>query len=132
MAERKQTPDILSEILTGAANPPPLPVKAAAPRAAPQAREKPAGKPSPKPAQPVQKKKTQYEYEVVSFQEHRGWRSRFVNGREVPDWMSAPLIHECVQQRAADGWELVTATSGEQLYALSDKRQLFFRRERES
>jgi hypothetical protein len=128
MAERKQTPDILSEILTGAASSPPLPVKAATPRA----KEKSVSKPSPKPAQPVQKKKTQYEYEVVSFQEHRGWRSRFVNGREVPDWMSAPLIHECVQQRAADGWELVTATSGEQLYALSDKRQLFFRRERES
>lgn len=128
MTERKQTPDILSEILAGTPVPQPLPDRPAVGRSV----VKTSRKPSPKPTQRTQTKENRYEYEVVSFQEYKGWRSRFINGKEISNWMSAPLIHECIQQRASEGWELVTATSGEQLYSASDKRQLFFKRMDES
>ena len=128
MTERKQTPDIRSEILAGTPVPQPLPDRPAVERSV----VKTSRKPSPKPTQRTQTKENRYEYEVVSFQEYKGWRSRFINGKEISNWMSAPLIHECIQQRASEGWELVTATSGEQLYSASDKRQLFFKRMVES
>jgi hypothetical protein len=124
MAERKQTPDILSEILAGTPAPEPLPIKPVTKRTEVNA----SRNPSPKSPGRAQSKKNRYEYEVVSLQEHKGWRIRFINGREIPNWISAPLIHETILQRASDGWELVAATSGEQLYSASDKRQLFFRR----
>jgi phosphoglycolate phosphatase-like HAD superfamily hydrolase len=145
MAERKQTPDILSEILAGGAASPPTP----SPRYAPQeeldpnqalAKPKAARKTAPKTTQArktgtptkdsraVPEPPTQWEYRVVSFQEHHGWRPRFVDGVERRGWTTAPLLHETLADLAQEGWELVTATSGEALYGAGDKRQLYFRR----
>jgi hypothetical protein len=42
--------------------------------------------------------------------------------------MSAPLLHETILQKAEEGWELISATSGERLYGTLDNRQLFFKR----
>lgn len=140
MAERKQTPDILSEILAGPAGNQPTP----SPRYAPQEELDPNQAPAwPKTARksaPARKTETstkasqavpeppQWEYRVVSFQEHHGWRPRFVDGTERRGWTTAPLLHTTLAELAQEGWELVTATSGEALYGAGDKRQLYFRR----
>ena len=124
MADRKQTPDILSEILSGM--PASEPMSAQIPVA--PTIVKPKSKPAPKPVREPRSKKAHFEYLVVSYQEYKGWRSRFIDGKEIPNWMSAPLLHEDIQERAHEGWELVSATSGERLYGTSDKRQLFFKR----
>ena len=29
-----------------------------------------------------------WDVEIVTFQEHRGWRPRYVNGAEVKDWLA--------------------------------------------
>ncbi len=124
MADRKQTPDILSEILSG------MPASEAMSAHIPTSPAiiKSKSKPAPKIVREPRSKKIQFEYQVVSFQDYKGWRSRFINGKEVPNWMSAPLLYELIQERAREGWELISATSGEQLYGNSDKRQLFFKR----
>jgi hypothetical protein len=137
MAERKSTPDILAEILAG--DPSPLegmpaeaptvtqPKKVRSTAARPAAQPEPSPAPRPKlAASPAAARG--WEYLVISFQEYRGWRARFRDGVELTDWTSGPLLHESLAQLAQDGWELVTATSGEPLYGAADKRQLYFRR----
>jgi hypothetical protein len=125
MAERKETPDILSEILGGAppqSTPAPAP-EPAKPKPAAKTPRKRAAKPAaaPKPASAGPR-----EYRVVSFQEHRGWRARYVDGVEVSNWLEGPLVHEYLAEMAAQGWELISATSGQALYGSLDKYQLFF------
>jgi hypothetical protein len=124
MADRKQTPDILSEILSGTPTPQSVSAQISAPRGSPKSKAKPASRPIKEP----RSKKLHFEFQVVSFQDYKGWRSRFINGKEISNWMSAPLLHEYIQLKADEGWELVCATSGERLYGTSDKRQLFFKR----
>jgi hypothetical protein len=137
MAERKQTPDVLADILGGeVAMPEPgaplpagriteLPARPAAPprnrpqRDTPQAQPVAASAPAPT-----------WEYEIVSLQDAHGWRPRFVNGRELPSWMRGPSIHDYVNQRSEEGWELVAAASGQRLYGTNDLHQLYFRRPR--
>lgn len=128
MNDRKQTPDILAEMLGGEipaspaqspSSPPPAPAK---PRQTAKPRN--ASRNSKRPST----KLNTWEYKVVSFQEYRGWRPRYVNGLELPNWMEAPLLHDYLDQMGADGWELATASSGEHLYGLSDKHQLYFKR----
>jgi hypothetical protein len=133
MAERKATPDVLADIL-GADVPVPdkgagqsiesisdrSPRRPAPPRAAkprPRADEKSA-KPAP----------VTWAYETVSFQDAHGWRPRFVDGRELRDWMFGPLIHDYVNQRSLAGWELVSVASGQSLYGTSDRYQMYFRK----
>ena len=128
MNDRKQTPDILAEMLGGEI---------------PTSPTQPPSSPPPAPANPRQvaksrsvshaskrstKKPNTWEYQVVSFQEYRGWRPRYVNGVELPDWMECPLLHDYLDQIGADGWELAAASSGEHLYGISDKHQLYFKR----
>jgi len=125
MAERKQTPDILSEILSGVPTPQSVSTQISTPKGSP----KPKGKPASRPIKEPRPKKFHFEFQVVSFQVYKGWRSRFIDGKEIPNWMSAPLLHEYIQLKADEGWELVSATSGEPLYGASDKRQLFFKRQ---
>ena len=127
MSDRKQTPDILSEMLGGESPPSPaaapkekLPTAAAQRRTSKPKRASPSKRRTPKP--------TQWEYMVVSFQEYRGWRPRYVNGRELKDWMDGPTLHEYLTEMGDSGWELTTASSGERLYGLSDKHQLYFKR----
>jgi hypothetical protein len=138
---RKETPDVLGEILTGA-----TPVALSAPAAASTSPSGPtaAGQPKRKsarsqprraaPAQPQPApaastaKPERWEYLVVSLQDHRGWRPRFINGQEVRNWAQAPIIHEYVDQLGEDGWDLVAASSGKTMYGSSDQYQLFFKR----
>ena len=75
-------------------------------------------------------KKNKWEYLLVSFQEHKGWRPRYLNGQEVSDWMDAPVIHDYVGQLGEEGWEMVGASSGQRMYGLTDVRQLFFKRQK--
>jgi hypothetical protein len=130
MSERKQTPDVLADILGGPVpasdpvNPLPvgritdLPPRHPAARASDTAVA--AVKPAPAPAN--------WEYETVSFQDAHGWRPRFINGRELRDWMSGPLLHDYVNQRNAEGWELTAAAAGQSMYGTSDRYQIFFRK----
>jgi hypothetical protein len=124
MAQRKQTPDVLAEILGGG--------QPAAVEAQPA-----LSTPSPAKVKSVSRSKTPAravrppvvvarQYQVVSFQEHKGWHARYVNGIEIANWTTSPLLHEYIQQMAGQGWELVSAASGESLYGLSDKHQLYF------
>lgn len=124
MAERKQTPDVLAEILGASTPAPDAPPAAAGNLSAAPARPAKSPKPRPTAAGPA------WEYQVTSLQNARGWRPRFVDGQEVPGWMNGPLIHDYVNQRGEEGWELVAVTSGERLYGASDLYQLFFRRAR--
>jgi hypothetical protein len=77
-------------------------------------------KPAPAPAT--------WEYETVSFQDAHGWRPRFINGRELRDWMFGPLLHDYVNQRSAEGWELAAAAAGQSMHGTSDRYQIFFRK----
>lgn len=130
MADRKQTPDILTEIMSGTPaapsqksvelNPPPDPKPARS--------SKRVGR---TPASPKIDKVNLWEYQLVSFQDYKGFRPRYVNGKEINNWMNAPLIHEYLNQMSEQGWELAAASSGQRLYGLSDTRQVYFRRLRQ-
>ena len=134
MTKRKETPDILAEILGGDELPPvevqattrsaPARPAARAPRSA-SAESKPARKSATSPASSAAQ---ELEYLLVSFQYHRGWRPRFHNGQELDDWLDGPPVHEHIRQLAAQGWKLVAATSGERMYAAADSYQLYFKR----
>jgi hypothetical protein len=110
MSKRKQTPDVLAEILGGEQQENGEIVRAA--RAKKAQASQPAG----------------WEYALVTFQDYKGWRPRFVNGREVRDWMSGPLIHDYLESMAEEGWELAAASAGERLYGSADSHQLYFKR----
>ncbi len=135
MSERKQTPDVLADIL-GSPIPTPEP---AAPLPVGRITDLPPRRPAARasrastgsapdvaetaaPAPPI------WEYETVSFQDAHGWRPRFVNGCELRDWMFGPLLHDYVNQRGLEGWELAAAAAGQSLYGTSDRYQVFFRR----
>jgi len=133
---RKETPDVLGEVLAGLGEPPPAATPAVAPAApAPRPARPPrraaaapeklaAAEPEP-PAQPAVRG---WDFLVVSFSEYRGWRPRFINGQEIRNWMHAPLIHDYLAQLGEDGWEMVGAGGGKALYGASDHYQAFFKR----
>ncbi len=132
---RKETPDVLAALLSGAA---PDASPTTAPEAPPKREPEPpstAAKAS-KPAKPAEKpapavpapRATQWEYLVVSLADKNGWRPRYVNGKEVRSWASAPVIHDFIAQMGEDGWELAAAAAGKALYGSSDGYQLFFKR----
>jgi hypothetical protein len=64
----------------------------------------------------------------VTFQEHRGWRPRYVNGAEVKGWLTGFLVHEYVNLRGAEGWELAASSSRDRFYGAADGLQLYFKR----
>lgn len=114
MAKRKQTPDVLADILGGEttllkpeSTQPVKPVQASSP----EKRQPPA-----------------WDYAIVTFQDYKGWRPRYINGRELKDWMSGSLIHEYLGAMGDEGWELAAASSGERMYGSADLHQLYFRR----
>jgi hypothetical protein len=128
MTERKQTPDILGAILSGAtppdrsSAPPPVappPVTPAAPP--PVARAERA--PRASAARPAS-----WEYLIISFHEQNGWHARFVNGRELENWQHGPQLHDVLDQLGADGWELINVVKSEPLYGTMDRLQAFFKR----
>lgn len=101
MADRKQTPDVLGEILGGGPVEPPTP-PAAMPQPTP--RRRPAAEKSRR--QP-RAKHLKWEYMEVIFRDYGGYRPRYVNGQEQQGWKQAPLIHETLNQLGEEGWELV-------------------------
>lgn len=124
MNQRKETPDVLSEILGGGVSPP-------ATTQSPPLPAKPKSARKPRRASTSQSRSTspvKWEYIVASFQDHKGWRPRYLNGVELDQWMDGPLMHEYIDRRGEEGWELTTACSGMKLYGLNDKFQLFFKR----
>jgi len=134
MTERKQTPDLLGELLGGGA---PEPASAASPvrdAGAPRPLSKPAVKPipaQPSERQPVVKAtpaRVHWQYLVVSFQEYKGWRPRFRNGEKIVNWEDQPLLHDYLNQLGAEGWEMSGASAGRALYGSRDEYQVFFKR----
>lgn len=133
---RKETPDVLGEILAGATPIPAPPPATTAPAPAPKRARKAA---SPRPrrdtpakaaaAEPVPLAKPEkWEYLVVSLQDYRGWRPRYINGQEIRNWAQAPVIHDYLAQLGEDGWDMVAASSGKAMYGNSDHYQLYFKR----
>jgi len=121
MADRRQTPNILTELMSGFPAEPSTAPQTDTPARRSTTRAAPTTKTSP-PKEPQRKK---WQYRLVSFQDYKGWRPRFINGVELSDWSHQPFIHDYLSQMADEGWELVAATSGERMYALSDKLQLY-------
>ncbi len=101
MADRKQTPDVLSEILGGGS---PEPMASPPPEPPTKPKRKPAAR---KPRQPARPKQARWEYMEVVFRDYGGYRPRFVNGEEQSGWKQAPLIHDYLNQVGEEGWELV-------------------------
>ncbi|MGD8491218.1 MAG: hypothetical protein PVG54_14325 [Anaerolineae bacterium] len=107
MADRKQTPDILGEILGGdAPAPPPAPAPEPKTPAEPKAarRKKSPGRSTGRRAKT---KRERWEYREIVFRNYGGYRPRYVNGEEQPGWKEAPVIHEYLNQLGDEGWELV-------------------------
>ncbi len=117
--QRKQTPDVLAEILGGdlpEIKELPAPVKKTS---------SPVRRPVEKPAEP---RAARWEYSLVSFQDYKGWRPRYINGNEIKNWMNGPLMHVYIGQMGEDGWELAAASAGERLYGNADSHQIYFKR----
>jgi hypothetical protein len=136
MANRKQTPDVLAEVLGG--EPPALYNNGDVTAGRPAAKSSPATK-SSKPAQrrpaapsKTQPEKMQWDYILVSFQDYKGWRPRYINGRELRDWTNGPFIHEYLEAMGEQGWELAAASSGERMYGIGDQHQLYFKKPKSS
>jgi hypothetical protein len=137
MAERKQTPDVLAELLSAE-----LPPAAAAPAAVPEVRApaaaprthkaadktQPPREPQPRPQPNREPVPQTWEVEIVTFQEHRGWRPRFVNGTEIKDWLDGSTVQDYVNLRGNEGWELAASTNRDRFYGAADGLQLYFKR----
>lgn len=104
MASRKETPDVLSEILGGE---PAVsqPAPAARPKAKPKAPPKRRA-PAKRASRPSKPKRQIWEYQELIFRDYGGFRPRYVNGEELAGWKDGPIIHEYLNQLGADGWEL--------------------------
>ena len=126
MSERKQTPDVLADILgTGMGSPGAEPAPGGSPRPAAPRRSPPAR--SVETAKATEKIR-RWEYLVVSCQDYRGWRPRYEGGVELTDWTRGPLLPNYLKERGNEGWELVAATSGRPMFGVTDYFQLFFRK----
>lgn len=130
MSDRKQTPDILAEILNNAA--PATPGGQVAPAIpvtqAPARKPRQTATPKSRPAAPKPPVLPMaWNYLIVSFQEHDGWRVRYINGRKVKDWANGLTLQEYILQAGIEGWELAAACSGTPLFGKADSYQLFFK-----
>lgn len=97
MATRKETPDVLGEILGG---------EPAATQPTPRA--EPKRKPSPRRTRrKAAPKRPQWEYMEVLFRDYGGYRPRCVNGEEQRGWKDSPVILKVLNQLGEEGWELV-------------------------
>jgi hypothetical protein len=128
MPDRKHTPDVLGEILgeVAAVEAPAVRPSRHATQPRPAARE-PASRLSAGPRVRVAQHAC-WEYRIVSFQNYRGWRPRFISGAEIEDWMAAPVIHDYLNSLGEEGWEVAGAASGHTLYGSSDVHQVYLKR----
>ncbi len=132
MTERKETPNILGAILSGAASPdqPSTSQPIAAPSSAP-ATPPPVAAPTARAERTPHAsshRQAQWEYLVVSFHEQNGWHARFINGHELENWQRGPQLHDVLDQLGEDGWELINVVKSEPLYGTMDRLQAFFKR----
>ena len=128
MNKRKETPDLLSEILGGDIATPAADESLAGPPPTP-ARPKSASKPRrTSTSSPRIKSQPKWGYRLATFQDHNGWRLRFVDGVAVENWTEGLLMHEYLDQMGGEGWELTGACCGEKLFGHMDKYQLYFKR----
>ena len=125
MSERKPTPDVLADLLgAGSA---PVQSEQVTVESQPAVPRRPrAARPSPTPRSPERSRR--WEYLVVSFQNYRGWRPRYEGGVELSDWTQGPLLVDYLRRQGEEGWELVSACSGESMFGMADRCQLYFRR----
>ena len=121
MADRKETPDVLAEILVG---------ESLEPQRTGEVRREPKETAKSRARRVQRTQKSSGDYVVISFQDYKGLRPRFENGKEYQDWMQLPLIHDYINILRVEGWELVSASAGERMYSTSDKHQLYFKRPR--
>lgn len=121
MSARKQTPDVLGDILGGATNadaeaidmvgvepvkPAPKPRKPRTARAGASKAASIVAAPIPTPVVAVE-----WEYREVVFRDYRGWRVRSVDGRELRNWKESAMLTEYLTQAGAEGWEMVNITN---------------------
>ena len=119
MTNRKQTPDVLAEMLHAE------PDNDAIVEEVIKEPSKPARKSSRRVRQT---KPPRWEYIIVTFQDYKGWRPRFENGLQYKDWMNLPLMYEYINDLGAEGWELVSASTGERMFGSADKHHAYFKR----
>jgi len=135
MSERKQTPDILGDLLGGG----PLIREAGETvvdllKPAAVKRTKTAQKTRVEGKQPAETRmvgkpqEVRWEHRVASFQEYKGWRLRFVDGVETPNWTSGVTLCGYIAQASAEGWQVAGACAGQAMFGLLDKYQVFFKR----
>ncbi len=99
MSNRKETPDVLGAVLGGS---PALDLAVSAPEAV---------------------RPREWEYREVIFRDYRGWRTRSVNGRELGDWKSSPLLVDYMEQAGKEGWELVSMSDRH-----NNQKEAYFKR----
>ena len=51
-----------------------------------------------------------WEYMLVEVQNDKGWKARYVNGSEIPNWKKGLHISSWLCQRGDEGWELISWT----------------------
>jgi hypothetical protein len=130
MTARKQTPDVLGDLLSGELAEEPAELISVAPRRT--ARTTAQSKPKPRAtAASTPGSQTQWEYLVVTFQHYRGWRPRYANGQELNHWTEMPLLPDYLNVLGELGWQLSAASSGQTFFGNRDLVQLYFRRARE-
>ena len=126
MSDRKQTPDVLADILgSGIGSAPAEPAPSEPPRSA--APRRPASTKAAEPGRAANKAH-RWEYLVVSCQEYRGWRPRYEGGVEISGWTRGRLLLDYLEERGREGWELVAACSGRPMFGVTDYLQLFFKK----
>jgi hypothetical protein len=123
MANRKQTPDVLGAVL---GDPTPT-ADSQAPDISPSRSQKSRVRKSTQ-RKTVAKVPSirQWEYQIVSFQNNRGWKPRYVNDEEVADWKKQPNLPEYINQLGVEGWEMSGASN-----ATRHQLQVFFKRPKE-
>lgn len=121
MTERKETPDILGQILGASlSDQPAAPIgNGAATPPRPAARRQAAAKKNAGP---------HWEYLTISFQDQQGWRGRYADGEELDHWEKGPLMHELFDALGEAGWELIALTTKDHFYGRADAVQAFFKR----
>ncbi|MBX7233528.1 MAG: hypothetical protein K1X65_04030 [Caldilineales bacterium] len=138
MAERKETPDVLGEVLgsltpPAEAAPPAAPVPPAAKRPRAAAKSKPAAAPTPPAAEteaqialpPLFGGRQQWEYLHIVFRDYDGWRPYQQAGAKLANWKHGPDIDAYLATLGEQGWELAGAANGEhgQLDAFFKRRK---------
>ena len=130
MTARKQTPDVLGDLLSGELAEEPSELISDAPRRTARTTARTAAKPRATAAK-APSSKPQWEYLVVTFQHYRGWRPRYANGHELNHWTEMPVLPDYLSVLGDLGWELSAASSGQTFFGNRDLVQLYFRRGRE-